>query len=173
MDAIVSGLKVATLVDNGLTHNFVSGWTTWGLHHKVECDESLFKVVNSIVKPVVEVIHSTPLRVGNWLGVLDLTVVPMEDQSVVLGQDFLRLTRVVLAPHESCFLFEDRTKTCGVPMVMRKTFGWVSHMPSLALLKVEGDISHIVTLLQDKTISHWKYLGIVVGVLQAKSILQR
>ena len=47
VDAMVSGLKVTTLVDSGATHSFVSERTTWGLHHKAGCDCSLFKVVNS------------------------------------------------------------------------------------------------------------------------------
>ena len=92
MDAMVSGMKVTTLVDNGATHSFVSERTAWGLHHKAECDGSSFKVVNSGVKPVAEIVRSTPLIVGSWSGVLDMTVVPMDDQRVILGKDFLRLT---------------------------------------------------------------------------------
>lgn len=65
VDATVSGLKVAALVDSDATHSFVSERTTWGLHRKAECDGSLFKAVNSGVKLVAGVIRSTPLTVGS------------------------------------------------------------------------------------------------------------
>lgn len=58
---------------------------TWRLHRKIEWDGSLIKEVNSGVNPMVEVIHSAPLTIGSWLGVLDMMVVPMDDQSVILG----------------------------------------------------------------------------------------
>ena len=65
VDVMVSGLKVVALVDSGATHSFVSERMAWGLHHKVECNGSLFKVVNSGVKLLVRVIRSTSLEVGN------------------------------------------------------------------------------------------------------------
>ena len=85
----------------------------WGLHHKAECDGSLFKEVNSRVKPVARVVHSALLTFRSWSGVLDMIVVPMDNQKVILGQDFLRLARAIPVPHEECLLFEDRTKTFG------------------------------------------------------------
>ena len=85
VDATVSGLKVTTLVDSGASHSFVSERTAWGLHCKVECDGSSFKVVNSEVKPVAGIVRSAPLTIGSWSGVLDMIVVPMDDQRVILG----------------------------------------------------------------------------------------
>ena len=66
VDATVSGMKVASLVDTDLTHSFVSEQTTWGLQHKDDGDTSLFKAVNSIMKLVDGVVRSTPLEVGSW-----------------------------------------------------------------------------------------------------------
>ena len=91
VDAMVSGMKVTTLVDSGATHSFVSERTAWGCHRKDECDGSSFKVVNLGVKPVAGIVRLALLTGGSWSGVLDMTVVPMDDQRVILGQDFLRL----------------------------------------------------------------------------------
>lgn len=79
VDATISGMKVAALVDNGATHSFVSERTASGLHRKAECDGSLFKAINSRVKLVAGVVRSTSLTIGSWSGVLDMTVVPMDD----------------------------------------------------------------------------------------------
>ena len=85
MDMIIGGLKVAALVGTSSTHSFVSEQKAWGLHRKVECSESLFKEVNLVMKMIVKVVHLDPLRFGNCSGVLDSIVVPMDDQSVILG----------------------------------------------------------------------------------------
>jgi hypothetical protein len=88
VNATVSGLKVVALVDTGATHNFVSEWTTTTLHRKPEKSMAMFKVVNSIVKPITRVVHSAPLKVGEWFGSLDLTVAPLDDHTVILGKTF-------------------------------------------------------------------------------------
>ena len=85
MDATVSGLKVTTLVDSGATHSFVSERMAWGCHRKAECDGSSFKVVNLGVKPVAGIFWLASLTIGSWSGVLDMIVVPMDNQRVILG----------------------------------------------------------------------------------------
>ena len=65
VDAMVSGLKVTTLVDSGATHSFVSERTAWGCHRKAECDGSSFKVVNLGVKLVAGIIRLALLIVGS------------------------------------------------------------------------------------------------------------
>ena len=67
-----------------------------------------------------------------------MIVVPMDDQSVILGQEFPRLVRAAPVPHEDCFLFEDGTKMFGVLMMVRKTFGRVPCISYLNMLKVTG-----------------------------------
>ena len=82
-----------------------------------------------------------------------MTVVPVEDQSVIFGQDFLRLVRAILVPHEDCFLFEDGTETFGVSLTMRKKFGWVTCVYSMTLFKViDGDKPQTITHPQEETI---------------------
>ena len=67
-------------------------------------------------------------------------MVPMDNQSVILGEDFLRLARVILVPEDNCLLFENKTKMFGVSMKVRKKFKWVSHISSMTFLKgARGD----------------------------------
>lgn len=78
------------------------------------------------------------IEIGELFRVLDMTVVHMDDHSVILGHDFLRLARAVLVPHEDCLLFENEIETFGVPMMVRKKFGRVLHISSMMLFKVVG-----------------------------------
>lgn len=79
---------------------------------------------------------------------------------------------MVPTPYEIFLLFEDGMKTCGVLMVIKKKFGRVSHMSSLMLFKVIGDSGrpHIMTYMQDETISHRKDLAVIFGALQTNDI---
>ena len=99
-------------------------------------------------------------------------MVAMDDQSVILGQDILRLARVVLVLHENYILFEENIETWGMMMVMRKKFGWVWCMTSLTLLKVfsDGDRPHIVTQPKVGMVSYRKDMGTVVGTLQVNGL---
>lgn len=152
VDAKISGLNVEALVESSVTHSFVSEQTTWGLHRKSECDGSSFKAVHLGVKPMVGVIHLVPLIVASWSRVLDMTVVPMDDHSVILSLDFLRHARVIPVLHEVCLLFQNRTETFGVPMMVRKKFGHVPSISSMTLFKVfEGDQPYIVAHLQEES----------------------
>jgi hypothetical protein len=94
---------------------------------------AMFKVVNSIVKPTIGVVCSTPLKVGEWFGSLDLTVAPLDDHTIILGKDFLKLSKVVPMPHENYLMFLDGTKTCGVPMMTRRKLG---RMPRMSVMKL-------------------------------------
>ena len=77
---------VVELVNTSATHSFVSKRTTTSLHNKLERNKSAFKVVKSIMKSVVGVVHATPLKVGDWYDILDLVVAPLDDHVVVLGK---------------------------------------------------------------------------------------
>jgi hypothetical protein len=136
VDALVSGLKMVALVDTDATHHFVSEWTAMLLHYKIESNMSAFKVVKSTMKPTIGVVRSAPLKFGNWFGILDLTMAPLDDHLVVLGKDFLKIAKVVLVPHESLFVFLYRTKTLCVPMTMRRKLVWMPIMSAMRLMEL-------------------------------------
>ena len=64
-----------------------------------------------------------------------MIVVPMDNQRVILGKDFLRLARAVPVPHEDCLLFENGTKMFGVSMTVKRKFRRVPRISSMTLLK--------------------------------------
>jgi hypothetical protein len=70
-----------------------------------------FKVVITSMHPIKRMVHSIPLRILDWFGNLYLIVAPLDDHTVVMGWKFLKLSKVVLVPHENVLVFFDGTKT--------------------------------------------------------------
>jgi hypothetical protein len=97
-----------------------------------------FKVVNLAVKSVVGLICSTPLKLGNWFASLDLMVTSLDDHAVVLGQDFLNISKEILVLHESILVFLNKAKMLSVPMLTRRKLGWMPRMSMVRL--IEADI---------------------------------
>jgi predicted aspartyl protease len=85
VNAMVSGVKVAALVDTNVTHSFVTERTATSLHCNPKTSMVTFNVVNSAVKPMVGVVRSAPLRVEIYFGSLDLTLVQLDDHAMILG----------------------------------------------------------------------------------------
>lgn len=56
------------------------------------------KVVNSKAKAAIGVSSNVHMRIGQWEGHSNFTVVPLDDFDLILGQDFLRWARAVVMP---------------------------------------------------------------------------
>jgi hypothetical protein len=98
-----------------------------------------FKVVKSIVKPTTRVVYSSPLKVGERFNNLDLTVAPLYDHTVILGKDFLNLSKAILLPHENHFMFLSGTKTYSVPMMTRRKLRRMPRMLAIKLIEATND----------------------------------
>jgi len=70
------------LVDTGATHSFVSERSVKSFHHKPESNTKPCKVMNSTVVSMTGIVRSTPLRVGEWFGNMDVFVYPLDDLGV-------------------------------------------------------------------------------------------
>ena len=93
----VCGKRFAALVDTGTTHSFLSrkAAKSFGKKAKMGREWSAFEEVNSTMKVVTGVMENTQVRLGSWFGKLDLRIVDLDDHSMVLGQDFLRLAQAI------------------------------------------------------------------------------
>jgi hypothetical protein len=111
-----------------------------------------FKVVNSTVRPSSRAVFSTPLKVGEWFGSLDLTMAPVDAHTIFLGQEFLKISKVVPMPHGNCLIFLNGTKTCGVPMMNRRKLGWMQKTTNIRLIEAtsESTIRPCVTARQQE-----------------------
>jgi predicted aspartyl protease len=111
VNTTISGLNMESLVDTSATHSFVSERATKSLHRKPESNTGTCKVMKSTVMSMIGIVHSTPLRVGEWFGNMDLLVAPLDDHAMILGLDFLILSKASPLIHESHLVFLDEART--------------------------------------------------------------
>jgi hypothetical protein len=95
VNATIARLKVSSLVDTGSIHSFVGEATVNSLRCKTKVGTGQYKEVNSTVKQEMGLICSVPLRIGDWFGNLDLVVVPLDDYTIILGQDFFQVAQAI------------------------------------------------------------------------------
>lgn len=93
VQVIVKGKRFIALVDMGATHSFLrrKAANSFGKKAKMEREWSAFKAVNFTMNVVTGVMKNTQVRVGSWFRKLNLRILDMDDHSMVLGQDFLKL----------------------------------------------------------------------------------
>ena len=60
----------------------------------------------------------------------------MDDHSIVLGKEFLKLTKEVLVPYKNNLVFLGETKTWSLPMMTRIKFGHIPRMSSMFLEEI-------------------------------------
>ena len=114
VEATVNGTKVRALVDSGATHNFVSVDEAKRLRISATKGSGTFKPVNSKAKPMEGVARDVRVKIGEWEGTVDLSVVPMDDFDLVLGLEFLDKVRAFPMPFANTLCILDGGKTCMV-----------------------------------------------------------
>ena len=62
----------------------------------------------------------------------------MDDHSIVLGKEFLKLTKEVLVPYKNNLVFLGETKTWSLPMMTRIKFGHIPRMSSMFLEEISN-----------------------------------
>ncbi|KAA0037517.1 uncharacterized protein E5676_scaffold808G001050 [Cucumis melo var. makuwa] len=92
----------STMVDSGVTHNFITEVEARRLGLRWERDSGKMKAVNSIALPIVELVKRTTIKLGGWRGPVDFVVVKMDDFDVVLGMEFLLEHQVISMPSAKC-----------------------------------------------------------------------
>ena len=85
---------------------------------------------------VIGIIYSTPLKVGEWFGVLDLTMISLDEQKAILGLDFVKHAKETPSPHRNNLEFFYETRSCNLFMMIRKKLGMVPWMSIISLIEV-------------------------------------
>lgn len=96
VESIVNGVWAKSLFDCGATHNFVTKDEATRLGLKYHKESGSLKAVNSSSMPIHGVARDVPLRLGEWEGKADFTVVTMDDFNVVLGLEFMDTVRPII-----------------------------------------------------------------------------
>ena len=100
------------LVDTGASHNFLEVKEADRLGIKYTKEKGLLKVVNSKAKTTFGVARGVKVSLGEWKGLVDFSIVPMDDYAIVLGIDFMDQVSVVPIPcaNTMCILEEGNVR---------------------------------------------------------------
>lgn len=104
---------------------------------------SAFKAINSTMKVVIGVMENTQVRVGSWFGKLDLRFIGLDDHSMVLGQDFLKLTQAIPMVDWEILLITTEGRTMLVLMNRRSCLGYRPRMASMNLYPKDPNVKHV------------------------------
>ncbi|KAJ4830746.1 hypothetical protein Tsubulata_014177 [Turnera subulata] len=77
----VGGTELDALVDTGATHNFLQAKTAreLGIRYMPQESTTTMKTVNLEAQPIVGLAYDMKVRIGNWCGRLEFTVVELDD----------------------------------------------------------------------------------------------
>ena len=117
---MVQGKESRALIDTGATHNFIKKEEAQRLGIQFKEEQGWLKAVNSDAKPIFGVARGVELRIGDWQGKLDFSVVPMDDFPIVLGMLFLDQTSAVPVPCANTMILTEGSKSCVVPVTRFK-----------------------------------------------------
>nr|GEY53000.1 uncharacterized protein [Tanacetum cinerariifolium] len=115
VEATINGVKVCALVDSGVTHNFVAVDEAERLGINATKGSGTIKAVNLPAKPIHGVAKDAQAKIGEWEGMIDLSMVPMDDFKLVLGLEFLDKVRAFPMPFANSLYILDGGKTCMLP----------------------------------------------------------
>ncbi|CAH9148831.1 unnamed protein product [Cuscuta epithymum] len=105
----INGVEILAMVDTGASHNFVAERLIPKLRLELEENSSKMKTVNAAARDVTGR-ADVSLKVGDWSGVCSLTVLPLDDFDVILGNEFLLAARVAVFPYLGGMMINDEEK---------------------------------------------------------------
>ncbi|GKF14454.1 putative retrotransposon gag domain, aspartic peptidase domain protein, partial [Tanacetum coccineum] len=76
VEATIKGVKVRALVDSGVTYNFVADDEAKRLGINTMKGSGTIKTVNSLAKAIYRVAKDVRVKIREWEGTIDLSVVP-------------------------------------------------------------------------------------------------
>ncbi|KNA20997.1 hypothetical protein SOVF_047350, partial [Spinacia oleracea] len=111
---LVNGKASKALVDTGATHNFfaLTEETRLGLRYTKE--PATLKTVDTFHVPIHGVARDVSLRLGEWKGTVDLTVITMDDFSMVLGLEFMDTVAPWTMQRDEMMIIARHQEACSV-----------------------------------------------------------
>lgn len=84
----INGREAIAMFDTGASHNFMNVNEAKRIGLKFTNEEGTVKAVNSEAQAIKGVARGVTVKIGDWQGKLDFTVLPMDDFDIVLGLGF-------------------------------------------------------------------------------------
>ena len=87
VDAKLNGKDVRIMLDTGATHNFVTEQKAKELGLNYVASNTMLKTINATPTFVHGFAMKVPIDLGDWTGLTDFTIAPMDVFDVILGLD--------------------------------------------------------------------------------------
>ena len=148
----INGREILAMLDTGATNNFLAERVANVLGLDLTASSSRLKAVNSGALPVKGVATNT-LQIGDWQGVCNLMVVPLDDFDLILGMEFFSVARAMVMPYHQGVLVGEPGSMCFVQAVCsRPNSGKLCEL-SAKQLKMgvkRGDSTYVAAMVEIK-----------------------
>nr|XP_016483424.1 PREDICTED: uncharacterized protein LOC107804107 [Nicotiana tabacum] len=133
VDAKLNSKDVRIMVDTGATHNFVTEERARELGLVFISSDTIMKTVNALPSTVHGFAPNVQIALGDWQGLTDFTVAPMDVFDIILGLDFWYEVNALIAPRINQLHISDPGGSCIVPLVRVPQTG--VHLSAMQLVK--------------------------------------
>ncbi|XP_010531750.2 PREDICTED: uncharacterized protein LOC104807978, partial [Tarenaya hassleriana] len=115
-DVEIRGKLVPAMFDTGASHNFMDVGEASRLKLKVDGNGGTVKAVNSPAQTASGLVRDVRIRIGDWTGKTDFTILPMDDFRVVLGLTFFRSVSTFIPAATTALVIVDKDIPTVVPL---------------------------------------------------------
>ena len=99
VDMKVGKGTLLTMVDSGVTHNFIKEEAARKVGLKFSPTQAHLKAVNFAPDKVISITENVDVNIGEWSGNIDFTILRMDDSEAVFGMEFLKQYEAMMVPH--------------------------------------------------------------------------
>ncbi|XP_076904378.1 UBA domain-containing protein Mud1-like [Bidens hawaiensis] len=104
----IRGQQVKALVDTDASHNFITPEMARRLGIRVTTQVAWMKPASGDAQPIQGVAWGVRAKIGVWTGKMHFSVVPLDDNDIILGMEFFRKTGAAIAPKHEHSLHNQR-----------------------------------------------------------------
>ncbi|KAH7663392.1 Acid proteases protein [Dioscorea alata] len=116
LEAKIGGQLVKALVDTGASNNFLQHHEAKRLGIPFKEERGWLKAVNSEPRPIFGVAHNVEVRLGDWCGRANFSIVPMDDYPVVFGMEFMDQVKAIPIPFANTMCILEEGNASMVPL---------------------------------------------------------
>ncbi|KAF2287901.1 hypothetical protein GH714_003135 [Hevea brasiliensis] len=147
--AKVNGVDTKALLDSGANQNLISVEEAARLGLKVAKEPGCMKAVDQPAKPLFGVAHGVPLQLGDWVGTVDLSVVPLKDFQLVIGLDFMERVLPFSLTEDGCMTFRSAGQDYTVAVERQPVQGGVLSAMQVAKGVKKGEETFLVAYKEE------------------------
>ncbi|CAI9755974.1 unnamed protein product [Fraxinus pennsylvanica] len=104
------GVDIKALLDSGANQNLVSSNEARRLGLKFAKEPGWIKMVDQPTRPLLGIARGVPMKMGTWIGTIDVNIVPMKDYKMMIDLDFMERVLPFSLTDDGCIQFRSGEK---------------------------------------------------------------